>query len=158
MKEKLEPIEVLEKNRRVSLIGFTIFFVLWQVGQIITLNFEDLLSASMLVIFHSMTFVGALGWVGFSIYFFRARNLVKAHPQLSGQFNDERWCLIKNKAMSYGFIFSLAAAAIFLAISVLLEAFGRANVRLSGQFVAHSILVIAVVSSWISYLILDTQE
>ncbi|HFB64396.1 MAG TPA: hypothetical protein ENJ60_02550 [Aeromonadales bacterium] len=154
---KLSPIEAIERNRRINLIGFIIAFSSWQLGQIVTLNFSDSIDPELLFIFQLLMVVGSLGWIGFSYFLYRTIRLIKQHPELSSQLNDERSSLIRIRAMAYGFIYTLGAASLFFGGSFLIDAFS-ANFHFSGSFVAQSIMLIGIESAWISFLIMDSKE
>ena len=152
-----QAIEIIEKNRRISLIGFIVTFTCWQLGQIVTLNFGDSASPLVLGIFHFLNIAGSFGWVGFSYYLYKSIRLQKQHPQIKDQINDERASLIRLRAMSFGFVYSTGAAGLIFGTSFLIDSFA-VEFRLQGTVVAQSIMLIGLVSSWVAYLILDKEE
>jgi len=154
MDADLNPIEIIEKNRRNSLIGFSLCFSLWQIGQIATLNFKEQLSESLFLFFSIVTLVGSLGAVGLFFYFYKAHRLLKKHPQLCYQVNDERACQLKNKALAYGFSAAIASSSLLLALSFI-STHILGNSGLTGAFVSHVIMVCTVITSLVAYLILD---
>jgi len=154
MTANLDPIEIIEKNRRNSLIGLSLCFSLWQIGQIATLNFKGQLSESLFLFFSIVTLVGSLSAVGLFFYFYKVHRLLKKHPQLCHQINDERACQLKNKALAYGFSGAVASSSLLLAVSFITNQI-RGDSVLTGAFVAHVIMVFTIITSLVAYLILD---
>lgn len=157
MSANLDPIEIIEKNRRNSLIGLVLSFGLWQIGQIATLNFEGQLGESLFLFFSIVTLIGALGAIGLFFYFHKAQTLLKKHPQLCHQVNDERACQLKNKALAYGFSGAVVSSSLLLALSFITSQIGS-DIVFTGAFVAHFIMAITILTSLVAYLVLDKNE
>jgi hypothetical protein len=157
MNANLEPIEIIEKNRRNSLIGLVFCFGLWQIGQIVTLNFKEQIGEELFLIFSIITLVGSLSAVGLFLYFYKVRSLLKKHPQLCSQINDERACHIKNKALAYGFSGAVVSSSLLLALSFITNQI-ESDIVLTGAFVSHFIMVFTIITSLVAYLVLDNNE
>jgi len=155
--DNLSPIEKIERNRRITLVGFIGTFSCWQIGQLLTLNFSDSVAPTTLLIFHLLTLIGGVGWAGFSYFLYRSIGLLKQHPELKPQLDDERNSLIRLKALSYGFTITLGTASLFFGLSLVIDSIGY-DLHLSGTFVAQTIMLIGILSALISYLVLDHRE
>jgi len=153
----LNTLDKIEKNKRYSLIGFIITFSCWQLGQIVSFNFSDSIGHSTLIIFQLLTFGGSIGWIGFSYYVYRSIGFLKQHPELKPQLDDERATIIRLRAMSYGFVITVGSSALFFGISFVIDSTTN-DFYFGGTFMAQTIMLIGIVSSVISYLILDSQE
>jgi len=152
-------IDVLEKRKRKAFTGLLIFFTLWQIGQIAMFNFEHLMSPTVITIFSFIILIGSLGWAAYSVYFVKLNSLLKKHPNICKQLNDERQTLVRYKAMSYGLSTIIGTSALLFAIIFSLNSFFVFDTSLlSGQFVSHLIMIIAVTSSLLAYLLLDKEE
>jgi hypothetical protein len=157
MNANLEPIEIIEKNRRNSLIGLVFCFGLWQIGQIVTLNFKEQIGEELFLIFSIITLVGSLSAVGLFLYFYKVRSLLKKHPQLCQQVNDERSCQLKNKALAYGFSGAVVSSSLLLALSFVTSQI-ESDIVLTGAFVSHFIMAFTIITSLVAYLVLDNNE
>jgi hypothetical protein len=157
MSANLEPIEIIEKNRRHSLIGTVLCFGLWQIGQIATLNFKEQLGESLFQFFSIVTLVGAFGALVLFFYFYKSQRLLKKHPQLCHQVNDERACQLKNKALAYGFSGAVVSSSLLLALSFITSQIDS-TIVFTGAFVSHVIMVFTVITSLVAYLILDKDQ
>lgn len=153
----MEALEVYENKKLFAFKGLIVSFIAWQLGQIMLSNFAELLHSSVTMVCHFLNVFGAIGWVGFIFYLIKISRFLKGDSKLNNQVNDERLSLIRLRAMSYGFIVTLGVTALFFAATVLVDSFA-VNFELSGAFVAQSIILVAVSSTWISYLILDKNE
>lgn len=100
--------------------------------------------------------LGAISWVGFMFYLIKISRFLKGNSELNEQINDERLSLIRLRSMSYGFVITVGITSLFFAASFLVDTFSE-SFNLSGTFVAQSILLIAISSTWLSYLILDKE-
>jgi len=120
-------------------------------------NFGESLPRFALMIFQIFNLLGAVGWAAFIIYLVKISKLIKGNTKLISQINDERMSLIRLRAMSYGFMITLGATSLFFGASTLTDALTE-NFEFGGSFVAQSIMLIAVTSVMISYLILEKEE
>ncbi len=156
-KNLTEPLDIYESKKSFALKGLFISFIMWQVGQIMERNFAELINPSVLLIFQLFSLLGAFGWVGFMFYLIKISRFLKGNLELNKQVNDERMSLIRLRSMSYGFMITLGITALFFGASTLFDSFSE-NYSLSGTFVAQSIILVAISSAWISYLVLDKEE
>jgi len=152
-----DSLDVYESKKSFALKGLIISFIVWQVGQIIERNFEEFITPSILLIFQLFILLGALGWAGFMFYLIKVSRFLKGNSELNKQVDDERMSLIRLRSMSYGFMITLGITALFFGASTLFDSFSE-SFTLSGTFIAQSIILVAVSSAGISYLVLDKEE
>ncbi|OKY26914.1 hypothetical protein [Thalassotalea sp. PP2-459] len=150
----IEQLEQYEKNKFFVLKGLILSFIGWQLGQIMGDHFTDILHPYVLFVFQLINLLGALAWVGFILYFIKIGRFLKNNLALNHQINDERTKLIRLRAMSYGLVITLGTTALLFGASILFDAFAQ-NFALSGTLVARSVLLVAVASTLISYLLLE---
>jgi hypothetical protein len=155
--ETLETLEIYENKKILAFKGLIVSFIAWQLGQIMMNNFSELMHSSVIIVFSSLNFIGAVGWAGFIFYLIKISRFLKGNSNLNSQINDERMSLIRLRAMSYGFVITLGATSLFYGASTLVDTFS-VSFELPGTFIAQSIILIAVSSVLISYLILDKSE
>jgi len=153
----MEPLEIYENKKVFALKGLIVSFIAWQFGQIMLNNFADLLHSSVTMVCQFLNIFGAFGWAGFIFYLIKISRFLKRDSNLNSQVNDERMSLIRLRGMSYGFMITLGVTVLFFGASTLFDSFAS-SFELSGTFVAQSIILVAVSSTWISYLILDKDE
>jgi hypothetical protein len=158
MSNKIFTIDILETKKRTTLIGALIFFTAWQVGQMVTFNFTDSMSSSVKLFFLLLTMIGSFGWVVVSIYYVKLASLYKKHPEAYKQLNDERSTLVAYKAMGHGYKVTGVAAVLIFVITFLLNNFSTEQYGLTGMFVSHLLMVIAITSGWLAYLIVDKEQ
>ena len=152
-----ESLETYENKKVVAFKGLVLSFMAWQLGQMALNNFAELLPVWLTAIFHGLNFFGAITFVGFIFYSFKVSHFLKGNSKLYSQVNDERAKLVRLRAMSYGLVITLGASALVFAASTLFDSFSY-DIALSGSFVAQLLILVAVSSTCISYLIVDRSE
>ncbi len=157
LESPMEPLEIYEHKKIFAFKGLIISFIAWQLGQIMLNNFTGLLHSSVTMTFQFLNLFGGLSWAGFIFYFMRISGFLKENLNLKSQVNDERASLIRLRALSYGFTITLGVTSLFYCASFLFDSFAE-NYKLGGTLVAQSIILVAVSSALISYLILDKEE
>ncbi len=159
MNEELATLAIIEKKRRVYLIGIIVSFSAWMIGWIMTYHFEAVLPHSIYKVFSLMLILGAIGWAGLSLYLLKMNTLIKSNPSFYKHLNDERAKILRLKAMSYGFVVSVAIGSLFFAAGFINDAFFTIDANyFTAGFAGHTMMYITLVSSWIAYFMLDEQE
>jgi len=159
MNNKVEILEDLENKRNTYLLGFIVFFAMWQIGSLVTWYFKEYLPNSVFVFFGIVLLLGSFGWVWVSYLLFGINKVFKKHPEFCRLMNDERACNLRYKATYYGLFVTIGLSAFIYVVILLGESwFGMDFTIISGQFVAHLIWVIALLSSATVYYILSKDE
>lgn len=156
-KDTMGPLETYENKKVFALKGMVISFIAWQFAQIILNNFAEHLHNALLIAMQFLNLFGALAWAGFIFYLIKISGFLKGNSVLKSQVNDERSSLIRLRAMSHGFVITLGVSSLFFGASTLFDSLAE-NIELGGTFVAQAIILVAVSSALISYLILDKEE
>ena len=129
------------------------------IGWIMTYHFESALPDFIYKIFSVMFVLGAVGWAGLSFYLLKINTLIKSNPSFCKYLNDERTKILRLKAMSYGFVASVAIGSIFFSGGFINDAFFAIDANyFTAGFAGHTMMYITLVSSWIAYFMLDEQE
>ncbi len=152
MNNKIEILEDLESKRRTYLLGFIVFFGIWQLGMLGTWYFKEVLPNSIYIVFGVLLLVGSFGWVWVSYLLLKINKIFKQNPGFCKLFNDERESNIKYKSSFYG-LMTVMTLSFVLTVLFLLgkEWFGIDFSIYSGQFVAHLTGVTAILSTIIAY-------
>lgn len=156
MNSKVEILEDLESKRRTYLLGFIVFFGMWQLSMLVTMYFKEVLPLSIYFTFGVLLLLGSVGWAWVSFLLFKMSKILKQNPEFCRLLNDEREYNLKYKASFYGLmivmVLSLALTMVFFLGSVF---FGIDFSLFSGQFVAHLTGVTALLSTVIAYYYLS---
>ena len=159
MNSKVEILEDLESKRKTYLLGFIVFFGMWQLGMLGTWYFKEVLPNSLFIIFGVSLLVGSVGWAWVSFLLLKMSKVLKQNPEFCHLLNDERECNLRYKASYYGLMTTVALSFALTVIFFLgREWFGIEFSVFSGQFVAHLIVVTALMSSVIAYYNLSNDE
>jgi len=159
MNEKIEILEDLESKRRTMLLGFIIFFGMWQLGTIGTWYLKEILPHFLFVFFGVILMIGSIGWIWVSYLLLKISKVFKQNPEFCQIVDDERNCNLKYKASHYGLLATgVLSMTLYLIFLLGGEWFNIDFSTFSGQFVAHLIWVFAILSSGIAYYNLSKEE
>ena len=156
---KLKIIEDLESKRKTYLLGFIVFFGMWQFPWIIIMYFRDYLPKVIVAVFMIALLVGTVGWVWVTILLMKISKVFKQNPELIKVLNDERIFDLRYKASYYGMLTTMIVSMFFYLLIYLAKTWFGLDLNLfSGQFVAHMLWFVIVMSSTISFYVLEKNQ
>ncbi len=159
MNDKIQKLEDLEARRRTMLLGFIIFFSMWQFGSIVTWYLKEVLPHFVFIFFGIVLMIGSIGWVWVSYLLLKINKVFKQNPEFCQMVDDERNCNLKYKASHYGLLATIVLSMTMYLIFLLGgEWFNLDFSIFSAQFVAHLIWVTAMISPVIAYFNLSKEE
>ena len=143
----MNNVEHLYSQRRKMLIGFLIAFTCWQVPSLIEDYRTNPLPFSAEAVLNGLTVVGALLFAYFLFRLARVKRSILSDPEIQRALHDERTRHIHLRSMKIGFIVTLLTTTVFR--------FSLASWEPPVEAILQSILVAAILSSAVTYLVLD---
>jgi fatty acid desaturase len=157
--DKIEILEDLESKRRTYLLGFIVFFGMWQLGILGTWYLKEIIPNSVFIVFGVFLLLGSFGWVWVSFLLLKITKIFKKNPGLCQVVNDERVNSLRYKASHYGLMVTMGLSFTIAVLFLLGNAwFGIDFSIFTGQFIAHLIWVVTLMSSVIAYYNLSKDE
>jgi|GEM_PF-3452507 len=143
--------EHYNKNRRRTLIGFTVSFAIWWGTITLTSIFPSIKEIAWLYL--SLTVIGIAGWIYWTIQLLkieRVKKDMKKDPELCVALNDEFYQHLRLKSFTYAFFVMTLLQAILLLINTFATMTAESILKIN--------LLVVVLAPLITFILLENDQ